>query len=94
MSGTPTTTPREVVAQGALDDAKNGRIPLIGDYTLRLSSGAFRTTVPMMFCQNLGYENGDVAGVYADFDRGLLVYDLQHGGEYDPDVSEVEHGEE
>lgn len=86
MSGSPsTTTPREVVAKGAMDDAQNGKLPLIGDYTLRHSSGAIRTTVPMMFCQNLGYGNGDVAGVYADFDRGLLVYDLQTGPEYEVD---------
>lgn len=94
MSGlTSTTTPREVVAKGAMEDAQNGRIPLIGDYTLRSSCGAFRTTVPMMFCRNMGFENGDVAGVYADFDRGLLVYDLQQGPEYDPEEEE-EHGEE
>lgn len=94
MSGfKPTTTPREVVAKGAMDDAQNGRIPLIDDYTLRFSSGAFRTTVPMMFCSNMGFQNGDVAGVYADFDRGLLVYDFQSGPEYDSDA-EVKHGED
>mgnify|MGYP000143737296 CR=1 FL=1 len=85
------TTAQEVVAQGAIDDAMNGRIPRLGSYTVRFASGSFRTTVPKMFCENLGFENGDIAGVYADFDQGLLVYDLQEGPEYDPEVT---HGGE
>jgi hypothetical protein len=73
-----------------MEDAENGRTPLIGDYTLRFSSGAFRTSVPVMFCQNLDFEDGDVAGVYADFNRGLLVYDFQTGPDYDQTASEVD----
>lgn len=88
MSGRP-TTPRDVVAQGAIDDAKNGRIPRIGEYTLRQSSKAFRTTVPMMVCRNLDVKDGSVADVYADFEQGLLVYDIQQS---DEEVG-VEHGE-
>lgn len=72
-----------MVAQSAINDAQNGKLPFIDDYTLQFASGAFRTTVPMMFCDNMGFEKGDIAGVYADFDRGLLVYDFQEGSNYE-----------
>jgi len=85
VSSSYSTHPREIVAQRAIEAARDGNLPLLDEYTLRYSSGAWRTTVPKLFCDNVGVENGTVAGVYADFERGLLVYDLHCDWDDAPD---------
>jgi len=82
-----------VVAQTAVKSALDGKLPLIDDYKLQHSCGAFRISSPSMFFRNTPFQKGDVAGVYADFERGVLVYDFQARDEYDPDVDEDLGGE-
>jgi len=88
MSGSPTTSPREVVAQTAVQHALEGKLPLIDDYKLQHSCGAYRISSPSMFFRNTPFTKGHVAGVYADFERGVLVYDFQARGSYDPDLED------
>lgn len=92
MSSEPrTSTPREVLAQAAVKSANNGTLPLVGEYNLQEESRRFRIGSPPVFFENTPYEKGHIAGVYAAFSEGVLVYDFQERVDgYDRD-EEVDH---
>lgn len=85
MSSNPgAQTPREVLAQSAVKSANNGELTYTNYYKLQHSSSNFRITVPLVFLENTGFQKSHVAGVYASFDEGILVYDFQkRTDEYD-----------
>lgn len=94
MSSGAKTTPREIEAQAAAQAAADGNLPLVNEYKLQHSSDQYRIGVDPFFATNTGFGKGSVSGLYVDLQRGMLVYDFQTGDEYDPDLSEVKHGDE
>lgn len=72
-----TQTPREVLAQAAVKSANNGNLPLVGDYNVQYSTRSWRIGAPPVFFENTPFQKGHIAGVYAAFGDGMLVYDYQ-----------------
>jgi len=85
MSSDPTTqTSREVIAQSAVERAKQGELPFTGSHSIDFGkNGSFRSTLPMFFFENTEFDSAAVAGSYVDLEEGLIVLDVQRGGEYE-----------
>lgn len=80
------TRPRsqQIRAKAAAEAAENGDLPLVDVYSLyQHSESQYRLTTPLLFVKNTAYDADSIAGAYIDFQRGMVVYDFQTGGEYD-----------
>lgn len=77
MSSGSKTTSRELEAEAAAKAAANGELPSLKEYTLQKHEGLFRLTVHPFFARNTQFGKGDIAEMYADLSRGMIVYDFQ-----------------
>lgn len=67
---------RQVQTQALLDQADQGALPTLGEYTIRAGKRQALITVPTLLLENTAASVGDAATIYADFEAGLMLVAL------------------